>query len=515
MTSLLPKSLGERIISFLYVILAVIIIKLPFLEAFVITPLVTYIHRFSFTIAFGGDTKTIQPIIPIIPILLIKALLDYNKRYGIKNLIKEPLVIGLGILFVTDIIGVFVSDHLFTSISILGVRGLNYAIALTASIWFLLVRDMSKSSVSGKAAYSLIVKFLIFLSVFLIGNGLVSVTQFADCSFSGTGCHIWKDIDQAFPNKLLPVGHQKFSTKPIIIRAPGLLGDVNLNGLISLIGLFVLGATLFVSQITKERDFLTLNKKTTILFIVASISAVISYALTLSRSSALGFLVISVIYVLVFLNPLIKKLPNRKAVSGTIKRLLFASSGVILLVVIIWLGIGLFAKPVSLITQKLISYGVSALNPSQSSTHGHMLLFEDALEIGKDSPLIGHGLGTFKFQYVEKIDPTVTNADAHSAYAQLFAEQGILGLIVYVGFIIFVWVKSISFVIDTRKIMVSQLEKKSSKLSSFNSGTLNILAILTLVFPMISIFAITYYGFFLPMVWWWGMPFLGYKKSIE
>lgn len=77
----------------------------------------------------------------------------------------------------------------------------------------------------------------------------------------------------------------------------------------------------------------------------------------------------------------------------------------------------------------------------QSGFEGRISVMESTLEMAKDFPLTGIGLGAFQFVFPKYYATNLTMLIdyAHNDWAQLFAETGILGLgIVFTGFIWFI-----------------------------------------------------------------------------
>ena len=60
--------------------------------------------------------------------------------------------------------------------------------------------------------------------------------------------------------------------------------------------------------------------------------------------------------------------------------------------------------------------------------HGRELLYAEAILMGESSPLTGHGWGSFK----KTVSYRGGNTDAHNIYLQLFAEEGVIVLAVFI-----------------------------------------------------------------------------------
>lgn len=63
------------------------------------------------------------------------------------------------------------------------------------------------------------------------------------------------------------------------------------------------------------------------------------------------------------------------------------------------------------------------------ATSGRNLLWARALELWKESPVIGHGWGTYRFYWEGRTD--IATHSAHNVPLNLLAEAGLLGVIVY------------------------------------------------------------------------------------
>jgi O-antigen ligase len=117
------------------------------------------------------------------------------------------------------------------------------------------------------------------------------------------------------------------------------------------------------------------------------------------------------------------------------------------------------------------------------------------------------GLGTFGVQYQKLLRPdSDTNANPHSTYGMLYAEQGLVGMSLYITVIGYLWYRSIKSVkrCINEILHMRKNEKKISRELYLTYGAKLFLILLTFGVPFFSIATITYYGFFLPMTWWWG-----------
>ena len=63
------------------------------------------------------------------------------------------------------------------------------------------------------------------------------------------------------------------------------------------------------------------------------------------------------------------------------------------------------------------------------ATNGRSLLWGRALELWRESPVVGHGWATYRYYWEGRID--VATSTAHNVFLGLLAEVGIVGLVVY------------------------------------------------------------------------------------
>lgn len=502
-------TLGSKIILGVFFILTALAAYLPFLEAFALTPLLTFVHRFSITLNIGDSTKTLQPIVFVIPILLAKAVFEYSKRHSIIQLLKSKLTQVIVFLTLIDTVAIVTSTDKGASLGILITHWMSLAVFATATIWLALLSEMITKETLKKTAIKLVRTFVIALALFTFVNSFVSITQFIDCSTPtpGTGCTIWKTIDETFPNKLLLVGHQKFSYKPNIIRAPGFFGDVNFNGMYSILIVIIFGTLLITSILLQEKKDYS-AKKEKIFYIVTIAAALVSYSLTFSRSALLGAGALGIVLFAVYFLPFAQQLGKMKTIVATTSKFL--------LITVLVMGI-LFAAGYAVplthngrttsLSREMTRYVQNMFNPNEKSAQGHADLFESAIKIGNQRPLIGMGMGTFGVEYERLIRPGGgTNASPHSTYGLLYAEQGIIGVAGYLGVILISWRLAVKSLKNTRQLIIDarKREKRMKRESYLLLMSQLVLALISFGIPFFSVATVTYYGFFLPMTWWWG-----------
>lgn len=500
-------TLGAKLILVLVAGLAALAVYLPFLEAFALTPAIAFIHRFSITLNVGSDTKTLQPIIFVIPILLAKGLWDYHKKHNIKKLLTSKLTLIVALIVLADVVSLLTSTDLRSSLGVFLVHGVNTAIFVTSCIWLTLTGELLQKPALQKTAIALIKTFAIALIGFTVVNAVVSVTQFVDCSFSGRGCVVWSAIDQFFPNKLLVVGHQKFSYKPFIARAPGFFGDVNFNGMFSLFVVVISGAVWLLIELLRKHKGYDPSKEQRWLF-VPMIAGLVSFTLTLSRSALLGAGIVGLVVFFVIHRPhmVIYGFP------ATLKKKLLVGATLVASTLVILVGIGYaipltYAGKTSTLSAQLVQYAVEMFSPKEDSAQGHASLFLEALKIGNQRPLVGTGMGTFGAQYQKVIAPLGgITASPHSTYGLLYAEQGLVGLLLYGMVIVILWQSALrqggKFSQDL--LATRQTNNKITREEYLNHSAQLLLLLIAFGIPFFSIATVSYYGFFLPMTWWWG-----------
>lgn len=194
-----------------------------------------------------------------------------------------------------------------------------------------------------------------------------------------------------------------------VYRTKGFFEDPNILG--SYIGnlLPLIFSLLFYYHLKKDLKKLT---KSFIIFFVCFAALLLTY----SRSSYFG-LFISMISCVFFLFMYVKK--TRPLI---LKLFLVA----IIIFAIIFVGLQnqiFFSNFFARITQKDISF------------YKHYELFEVALTIFTKNPLLGVGWDNFTVHYNLITDSNVRFAMAHNFYLNVLAEQGILGLFLYLVFI--------------------------------------------------------------------------------
>ena len=102
------------------------------------------------------------------------------------------------------------------------------------------------------------------------------------------------------------------------------------------------------------------------------------------------------------------------------------------LVYALLLSVGLFAVAPHLPQDSSIASGLNTIKNFDINDaeimHGRELLYAEAIIMGNSAPLTGHGWGSFK----KTVDYHGGNTDVHNIYLQLFAEQGIIVLSLFI-----------------------------------------------------------------------------------
>jgi len=240
---------------------------------------------------------------------------------------------------------------------------------------------------------------------------------------------------------------------------------------------------------------------------IALISGLIPFILTLSRSAILGAGVLVILLFILIIIPITKKLTLSQTFKKKILIFLVSSASVLVLFLAIGSLIPLKYKGnTTSLSKQVISYSIGLVNPEQKSTKGHAQLFSDAVKIGNKHSVFGGGLGTYTELYQKHIDADSGEISPHSTYALLYAEQGLLGLITYLIIFFYIWKITIDQArrLQKRFIKETLLSKRPSKDDFYFWWSQFLILMMAFAIPFFTIATITYYGFFLPMVWWWG-----------
>ena len=98
-----------------------------------------------------------------------------------------------------------------------------------------------------------------------------------------------------------------------------------------------------------------------------------------------------------------------------------------------------------------------------SSLGGRDILFQQAFDMFAESPLFGHGWGSYKYRSNVSIIGAIYGRDssmlAHNCYLQLLAEVGLIGLILFILVFIFTLNLTIKLVKNDRNNQYVQNNK--------------------------------------------------------
>lgn len=182
----------------------------------------------------------------------------------------------------------------------------------------------------------------------------------------------------------------------------------------------LLAITLIIA-IVSATSFVPGQVKTRFIYILAVLFMLPALAATFSRS---GYLILGILFVFLFLR---------------YWRVLFSVKGVMLssILTVIMVAIAIiFSEEI------LHRFGASG----SKSDHYHMLFGYGAFMLGLDHWLLGHGIGNFENVFLlseYNIYSGLTRANPHSLPLTIFFELGIIGLIFYIGLVLYVVVMSI------------------------------------------------------------------------
>lgn len=113
---------------------------------------------------------------------------------------------------------------------------------------------------------------------------------------------------------------------------------------------------------------------------------------------------------------------------------------------------GLFAVAPLLPQDSSIVTGLNTIQEfdinDDETMHGRELLYAEAILMGKSAPLTGYGWGSFK----KMVSYRGGNTDVHNIYLQLFAEQGVIVMALFIIAAIILVVSSIKILKKLRRI---------------------------------------------------------------
>ena len=95
-------------------------------------------------------------------------------------------------------------------------------------------------------------------------------------------------------------------------------------------------------------------------------------------------------------------------------------------------------NPINYTSQTVVERAASAVSGGEQ----RLMIWQISLLMAKDHPIIGQGIGTYKYHYLwyqgkffedpanqDRINLAVWTREAHNEYVQILAELGILGFI--------------------------------------------------------------------------------------
>jgi len=105
-------------------------------------------------------------------------------------------------------------------------------------------------------------------------------------------------------------------------------------------------------------------------------------------------------------------------------------------------------NPINISRQTVTERAASAVAAQETSVRQRLMIWEISLMMAKDRPIIGQGIGTYKYHYLnyqgklfedpanqDKLNLAVWAREAHNEYVQILAEMGTLGLIFWLWLI--------------------------------------------------------------------------------
>lgn len=114
--------------------------------------------------------------------------------------------------------------------------------------------------------------------------------------------------------------------------------------------------------------------------------------------------------------------------TGMILKLIFGGTGLVVLLIVV-------AQFVPAILSIVTRLGEAVSSTSEvDATNGRSLLWRRAVDLWSQSPVVGHGWGTYRYYWEGRSD--VTTQSAHNVFLNLLAEVGVLGLVVYIAAIL-------------------------------------------------------------------------------
>ncbi|MBN1374355.1 hypothetical protein JW962_03435 [Candidatus Dojkabacteria bacterium] len=284
-----------------------------------------------------------------------------------------------------------------------------------------------------------------------------------------------------------------FGDKPLF-RSMGNFGDVNMHAFM-MFALCILCVALLIRTVHKKSS----EEKTNSVLLYGLV-AVISFGVgvsCISRSAIFGLLVAIIFTVgLLWILWMI-------TIKRWVKKIIVLLGTATVLVFVFYIGMVFYGKYVPKNIKEFVENRIDI--EEEGSALRHFELIEEAYRIGgTDAGFIGIGVGSYYRYYQDNYNLADHDNDPHSWIAKQFAEEGVLGILVYLAF--FVWI-GVSLV----KIFGNYVKAKQRGPFTELAATVLITAI-----PFMFLSGmVVYYGFYLPMVWVWVGGGLGKFRGVE
>lgn len=421
------------------------------------------IHRYN--IYFPTVNRSIQiSFIFIIVFLIRHVLLDPDFLRRLRNILKGKIKLwqDRSMLFLALMSGLIILESVTLIYSYDRIQGLfdiafrMLAFGAAFAIYWSLKRQPSDLKYFSAG--------IIFMGM---ADVILSLFQFNDCITNN--CEYFNHLDKdVLGSKGLALTMQMLRFGDIWVnRAMGMLGDVNMHGFIMLA---ISSLTLYwIIRKPKVRGYL----------IPCYLAFIAIGLLTFSRSAIGSYIAVICTWLSFCYGNFMLSKANRK------KKIRVSAFIFIVITAIAAISYFMYLKPhIKPYLDELVMNRF--VLETDSSAQKHFSLIQEAWQIGsKDSNFMGTGVGSFPKYYYEHYDPNVVDQDPHSWIFRIFAEEGILGVAAYIGFILWYCFK-----------IPEYIRSKPKK----GMATSLLLAIIPLHFASGMIF---YYGLLTPMFWVW------------
>jgi hypothetical protein len=146
-----------------------------------------------------------------------------------------------------------------------------------------------------------------------------------------------------------------------------------------------------------------------------------------------------------------------------------------------------------------------------SSTEGHITRLKESIEIGKDyAKYKGVGVGSYVSYLYDHYDTNDPNRDPHSWFGKQFAEEGALGvglyLAAYIGYVVLIGMRYKKYIVGAGGIGAVGAEHCSARTTPHARSTHTtkafIASLLMMLIPLQFVIGMVfYYGLYVPMYW--------------